>query len=306
MGVRFAPSPTGAFHIGNFRTAWISHMWARRLGVPWVVRFEDIDTPRNVPGARQRQLDELRLLGLVPDRTLLQSEHQNRHWEVFIKFQEAGLLYPCFCSRKTVREAVDASASAPHRSTPAYSGRCRKLKEWPETDLPTLAWRIRRHEEDGRDDFVVARTGTVLDSKGRPERGTFTPAYHWACAIDDYDGDHSLLVRAWDLEEAAEQQRFVHEQLARLEKRKKPVPAIFHCSLITANDGSRLEKRTPGVTLPELFKAGETAEGLIEKFRLSFSGDWDAFKPEKIYGETRKTLAVNELLGHERSMGGDG
>lgn len=295
MSVRFAPSPTGPFHVGNFRTAWISHAWARRLGLPWTVRFENIDKPRNVPGAMERQLEEMAALGLKPDRTLLQSEAHSRHWEVFLKFHGEGLVYPCFCSRKMVRETVEEAASAPHGPVAAYTGKCRDLKEFPETRLPSLAWRIRRPEPDGRGDFVVARTGLSLDSGGLPERETFVPAYHWACAIDDHDGGHALLVRAWDLEEAAGQQRFLHDQLARLEKTGRAAPAIFHCSLVTSNDGTRLEKRTRRVTWDELSQAGESAEGLTGRFRLSFRGDWSAFETAKIFGESRKTLTLAEL-----------
>lgn len=296
MSVRFAPSPTGPFHAGNLRTAWISREWARVLRLPWVVRFENIDEPRNVPGARERQLEVMGLLGLVPDRTSLQSERLNRHWEAFCKFHAAGLVYPCYCSRKTIRETIEASASAPHRPPPAYTGRCRKLKEPPRTNLPSLAWRVRRHDEDGRDDFVVARTGISLDSEGLPARPAFVPAYHWACAVDDYDGDHALLVRAWDLEEAAGQQRFIHGHLAGLEKTERPPPAIFHCSLITADDGHRLEKRTPGASLEEILRGGETPATLVEKFRRSFTGDWNGFAAGRVFGEARRTLTLAELL----------
>jgi len=296
MSVRFAPSPTGAFHIGNFRTAWVSSAWAQKLSLPWVVRFENIDQPRNVPGARERQLEEMKQFGWVPDRTLLQSDFHRRHWEVFLRFYEEGLVYPCFCSRKMIREAVDQSASAPHGAIPSYTGRCRELKEPPETDLPTLAWRIRLPDPTGKDDFVVARTGTELDDSGKPDAATFAPAYHWACAIDDYDGDHALLVRAWDLEEAAVQQRFIHSQLARLEGTNKPPPAIFHASLVTSDDGSRLEKRTISMTLPELLRAGETAASLLKKFKKSFTGDWEAFEPSKIFGEGRKRLGLRDFI----------
>ncbi|HSA58614.1 MAG TPA: glutamate--tRNA ligase family protein [bacterium] len=297
MTVRFAPSPTGTFHAGNLRTAWISREWARVLSLPWSVRFENIDKPRNVPGARERQLEEMKRLGLVPDATALQSDSFERHWTAFLKFLEADLVYPCFCSRKMIRDSVDAAASAPHGPVAAYTGKCRDLNVFPKTTLPTLAWRVRREDATGRDDFVVARTGTALDVRGVPDKDTFAPAYHWACAVDDYDGDHALLVRAWDLEEAAGQQRFLHERLAHLEKSGKPVPAIFHCSLVTADDGHRLEKRTPGASLEEILDAGETPATLVEKFRRSFMGDWGGFEAGKIFGETRRTLALGELLG---------
>src|SRR6185312_17052083 len=98
MSVRFAPSPTGKFHVGNLRTAWISHIFSRYLGQPWIVRFEDIDQPRVVAGALQWQLDDLRKLGMVPDRVLVQSERLARHEALFRDAVAAGQVYPCTCS----------------------------------------------------------------------------------------------------------------------------------------------------------------------------------------------------------------
>jgi hypothetical protein len=85
MGVRFAPSPTGVFHVGNLRTAWISHQWSQKLKLPWVVRFEDIDQPRVIKGSQEKQLADMKSLGLVPDRVYLQSQNRKRHWNLFEK-----------------------------------------------------------------------------------------------------------------------------------------------------------------------------------------------------------------------------
>lgn len=295
MTVRFAPSPTGDFHIGNLRTAWISREWARRLNLPWVVRFENIDEPRNVPGAMERQLSDMKALGLAPDVVQIQSERHERHWDVFSRFFEAGLVYPCVCSRKSIREAVEGASSAPHQPVAGYTGHCRHLQKVPRTDLPTWAWRIRSRDASGRDDFVVARTRPSFGAEGKPDRFSFAPAYHWACAVDDYDDNHALLVRAWDLEEAAAQQRLIHSCLADLEK-QKPFPALFHCALVTADDGNRLEKRTRGASLKEIFEKGETGPSVIQKFERSFCGDWKAFAPEKIFGESLKTLRIGDLI----------
>jgi glutamyl-tRNA synthetase len=297
-GVRFAPSPTGHFHIGNLRTAWVSWEWSRRLKLPWVVRFENIDAPRNVPGARESQTRDMARLGMVPDAQFLQSERAGRHWEVFLRFREAGFIYPCDCSRKEVREAVESAASAPHAPVAAYSGRCRGrdlAKEPLKTNLPSLAWRIRFREDHGGEDFVIARTSTALDASGSPARDSFVPAYHWACALDDADGGYDLLVRAWDLEPAAEQQRHVMRRLFELERKAAQLPAVFHASLVTVDDGSRLEKRTLGVTLAELLTEGETPETLIGKFQSTFTGDWTAFHPCRIFGESARTLPLKSL-----------
>src|SRR5262245_10745589 len=119
MGVRFAPSPTGRLHIGNLRTAWISHWWSKSLGLKWVLRFEDIDKPRNVSGSQEQQLSNLEQLGLIPDEIIVQSQNFERHWQIFVKGVESHKFYPCFCSRK---DLIETLASAPHSKPPTYSG----------------------------------------------------------------------------------------------------------------------------------------------------------------------------------------
>jgi glutamyl-tRNA synthetase len=303
--VRFAPSPTGRFHIGNLRTAWISHEWARAWGEPWVVRFEDIDAPRVMPGAREEQLADMRALGLVPDEIPVQSAAHARHWEVFVRAVREKRVYPCFCSRKDVREALEGAASAPHPvagALPAnYSGRCRGLTELPvpsEHGLPSLAWRFAVEEDPtGRADIIVGRSSPALDDRGLPaERASYAPAYHWACAIDDLDGGYRLLVRAADLAEVVPQHRAIMGWLARSEGREPRFPAVFHTSLVTQNDGHRLEKRTRGVTLGELRDAGFSAERLIELFRRSWRqeliGQWS---PGRVFGEDRERMTLTEL-----------
>src|SRR5262249_45975246 len=91
----------------------------------------------------------------------------------------------------------------------------------------------------------------VARTEGPDYPASFVPAYHWACAIDDFDGGFDLLVRSVDLAPAAVAQRLIQDWLGKLEGRQCQ-PAIFHTSLIVQDDGTRLEKRTKGVTLPEL------------------------------------------------------
>lgn len=287
--VRFAPSPTGRFHVGNLRTAWVSREWAKALGAEWIVRFEDIDAPRIVPGSEGKQLEDLRSLGLVPDGVYRQSERRERHLELFRRAVAERVLYPCFCSRKEVADALRELASASHGELPVYDGRCRKGGEAVPRH-PTVAWRFRAQDESGRNDFIAARTA----SDGDPG-ASFVPAYHWACAIDDLDGGYSLIVRAWDLRPALEPQRFVQRWVEALEGRRRPLPAAFHASLVTAADGSRLEKRTRGVTLEELGNSGIGSERLLACFRKSFEAEAGAFAPERVWGEGRQALSLVDL-----------
>jgi glutamyl-tRNA synthetase len=296
-GVRFAPSPTGRFHIGNLRTAWISREFARALGLPWVVRFEDIDVPRVLAGARESQAEDMAALGLVPDRVEIQSAFRARHWNVFSQAVRSGAVYPCDCSRKDVREAIQGSASAPHGVQPIYSGHCRARKG-TSSGPDSVGWRFAVPEDkSGQSDFVVARTGSRL-----PAESTFVPAYHWACAIDDWDGKHALLVRAHDLAEVAGQHRSIMRWLAGSKgvatSSSSIFPAVFHTSLVTGDSGERLEKRTRGVTLPELVAAGWTAEALEKRFASSFDRSFlSPFAPGKIFGEAGIMLKFRELIG---------
>lgn len=260
--------------------------------------MEDIDAPRVVAGAAERQLADLAELGLAPDEVLLQTARRPRHWELFLEAVRVGVVYPCFCSRKDVVDDLSHAASAPHGQPPLYSGRCRSRPpgEVPRagTRHPTLAWRFRSTADpNGARDFLVARTGPIREGVPLPEETSFTPSYNWACAIDDQEGRHSLLVRAWDLFHVASQQREIQRWLS---DGNVPSPAIFHCALVTGESGERLEKRTRGVTLPELIQARISPQDLARAFEASFAGEARPFAAGELWGERRRALTIGELV----------
>lgn len=289
-GVRFAPSPTGKFHVGNLRTAWISYQLAKLYQLPWVVRFEDIDSPRVVAGAREDQTQDLYKLGLKADLELLQSEFRDRHWSTFKRAVDEKQIYACDCSRKEVQAALSTMASAPHTVAPTYSGRCRTMDGRVLEASETLAWRFKMDDPSGKDDFIIARTSKELDSKGIPHEPSFTPSYHWACAIDDHDGNYDLLVRSSDLRESLAPQRAIQNWLGR----KQSIP-VFHTALVTQNDGRRLEKRTAGVTLLELEEDGIHSQKLIQLFSRSFELKVNSFSIDPMFGEVNQTLSLLQL-----------
>ncbi len=312
MSVRFAPSPTGRFHIGNLRTAWISHKIACLAGLPWALRFEDIDFPRVVPGAREQQLEDLARLGLVADEMVIQSQRHDRHLSLFRAAISSGRIYPCACSRREVVEALERAASAPHGPQPVYHGHCRDLagKEvraaFERDSGGSLAWRFRESAASGAHDFVVGRSGGP-GGAGAFELQAFVPSYNWACAVDDLDGGYRLLVRAADLAQVLEQQREIQRWMLAVGEARgargaaSALPAVFHCALVTADDGTRLEKRTRGVTLPELEARGISPARLAELFAASFETprDLDAtgalLSPGSIGAEPRETMTLSQL-----------
>lgn len=284
-GIRFAPSPTGRFHVGNLRTAWVSWHWARELGEPWVVRFEDIDGPRVLAGAQARQLADLAALGMVPDEVRVQSQSLARHRAVFERAAQIARIYPCRCSRKEVQTALAQIASAPQNeaSPPVYTGHCRPTEtcelRWDPRDSAQIAWRLRNPAGAGERDFIIART----------VNGEFQPAYHWACAIDDFDGAYRWLVRAWDLAPALPLQRRIHDLLAELEG-ARPYPEVFHTALVVAEGGARLEKRTQGITWPELQATGWDRDRLLAAFAASLQE-----RRPMAPGEAQKELFLRAL-----------
>jgi glutamyl-tRNA synthetase len=129
FGVRFAPSPTGAFHLGNLRTAWFAWRFAQKHSVPLSIRWEDIDRERSKPSWIEIQKNDLKKIGIIWQQEFLQSENHHRHREAFDVALKRGQVYPCFCTRQEVQNAVQALASAPQRAGEqrVYSGACRNL-----------------------------------------------------------------------------------------------------------------------------------------------------------------------------------
>jgi glutamyl-tRNA synthetase len=142
---RFAPSPTGALHLGNARTALLAWLHARAAGGAFVMRVEDLDFGRVRPGIMERQLDELRWLGLDwdegpdvggPFAPYVQSERQDRYEAALRRLAERGLLFECTCSRRDIAQAASAppasiQACGPSRRTGAATSPC--ARGWTRT-----------------------------------------------------------------------------------------------------------------------------------------------------------------------------
>lgn len=243
---RFAPSPTGALHLGNLRTALLAWLFARSRGAEFLVRIEDLDRQRSRAEHEQGQLADLRALGLDWDGPVVrQSERGELYAAGLERLRSEGRVYPCWCTRAEIR----AAAEAPHGSLPegAYPGTCREL---------TAAQRAER-ERSGRPPALRLDAGAprveVRDRlRGRVEavvddlvlvRNDGAYAYNLAVVIDDADQGVGEVVRGADLLETTPRQ--VH--LARLLGLADPTYA--HVPLVLGPDGERLAKRHGDVTL---------------------------------------------------------
>lgn len=228
---RFAPSPTGALHLGSLTTAIASYLHARQAGGEWLVRMEDIDPPREVPGAADSILHVLESLGLEWDRSVLyQRTRRDEYAAAAQALLETGAAFRCSCSRKDIR----AVAKVPG----PYPGTCRRGPTRPgptairvrADDRPVsiedhLQGSARRCIAETEGDYVVFRRDGL-------------PAYHLAVVLDDAYQGVTDIVRGVDLLDSA----FVHVHLQRL--LGLPSPDYWHLPVVTNASGQKLSKQT--------------------------------------------------------------
>lgn len=258
---RFAPSPSGDLHLGNLRTALLAWMWARLTGRRFVLRIEDIDRVRS--GSAQRQIDELRALGIDWDgEVLIQSSRAKFHDEAVKTLLRDGYAFECFCSRKDIREA----ASAPHVPPGHYPGTClhlsaseiaQKREEFAaEGRRPALRLKAPVSEWTVYDEYFGEFTGPV--DHFVIQRSDGAPAYNLAVVIDDAFQGVDQVVRGDDLLSQSPGQAVLARLLG------YPKVSYAHVPLVLAQSGARLAKRDGAVTIEELSERGVTIAQIIE------------------------------------------
>jgi glutamyl-tRNA synthetase len=254
---RFAPSPTGALHLGNLRTALASWLSAKAQGGRWIIRVEDVDGPRCDAATAEAQLRDLTALGMESDNeaVIWQSQRSSAYRAALALLHEGGDLYPCACTRRDLQRL----ASAPHAEDGLrpYDGVCRD-RVWEGFDA-ALRFRLPGGPVDWGDlllgpqrDDPAALTGDPLLFR---RDGVF--AYHLAVVVDDGEQGATEVVRGADLRSVTATQIRLQEAL------DLPRPAYAHLGLVTAPDGSRLGKRGGALGLDGLHARGIGVEALI-------------------------------------------
>lgn len=244
---RFAPSPTGPLHQGSLVAAVGSWLYARAAGGRWLVRMEDLDTPRVIPGSADEILAALRLYGLEWDGAVLwQSARLSAYEQSIIRLREAGLAYDCACSRSDLQRASSAPASGDPTDALVYPGTCRR-------GLPGRAPRAVRFVAPVEEiAFVDAVCGphaeSVAASTGdfvvRRADGLF--AYQLAVVVDDAAQGVNQVVRGADLLASTARQIALQRALG------FPQPEYAHLPLVTGSDGAKISKRDGALPLPAL------------------------------------------------------
>lgn len=222
---RFAPSPTGPLHFGSLLAAFGSWLMARRAGGAWLVRVEDIDPPREVPGAADDQLRTLERFGLVPDEPVLrQSERDAPYREALERLLADGDAFECHCSRSDL-----ATSGGVHRACVAGARRTDPAVRLLVPDGTVIAFDDRVHGAVEQD---VARE--VGDFVLRRADGPW--AYQLAVVVDDDAQAITEVVRGADLLDSTARQIFLQQRLG------LPTPRHAHLSLVVDADGRKLSK----------------------------------------------------------------
>ena len=232
---RFAPSPSGELHFGSLIAALGSYLQARSQQGRWLVRIEDIDPPREVPGAATTILQQLEHYGLHWDGDVLwQSQRHEAYREALAFLQQQGLSYYCTCTRSRIQQIGGF-----------YDGHCRTLNHGPENAAlrfvqrhPVLSFEDKLHgrliadEQLACEDFIIHRRDGLF-------------AYNLAVVVDDNFQGVSEIVRGADLIEPTVRQISLYQQFG------WTVPDYVHLPLVLNEKGAKLSKQNHAPALPQ-------------------------------------------------------
>jgi glutamyl-Q tRNA(Asp) synthetase len=271
---RFAPSPTGRLHLGHAWSAIQAHDRAKSEGGRFLLRIEDTDVTRSRPEHVAGIIADLEWLGLGWDEMSVQSGRLALYDAALDRLRDAGLAYPCFCTRAEIARELAASLHAPHGPDgPLYPGTCRAIDSATRVQRmasEAFAWRLDAAEAARR---AGAMTWTdelagmmpvdprllgdlVLKGKDRPA------SYHLAVVVDDAAQGITHVVRGRDIMPSTHAHRLLQAVLG------LPEPVYRHHSLVLDAEGNRLAKRHGAPTLADWRAEGMDGIALVERLRV--------------------------------------
>jgi glutamyl-tRNA synthetase len=290
MRVRFAPSPTGALHIGGARTALYNWLQATGQGGTFVLRIEDTDRARSTPENVEQILDALRWLKLDYDEgPIFQSQQADRHREALAQLLADGHAYHSNATADDVKAYKEQHGSGRgFRGQPEESGAVRlRYPDAGETGFDDVIRGEIRFPNVSRDDPVIARAdGTVL--------------YNFAVAVDDLDARISHVIRGEDHISNTPTQLLVFEALG-----EQP-PRYAHLPLLHGPDGRKLSKRHGADSVQELRAAGylpEAVNNYIALLGAGFAADEEHFSMDELAQRFRlERVSKNPAVFDEKKL----
>ncbi|MFZ0091963.1 MAG: glutamate--tRNA ligase [Solirubrobacteraceae bacterium] len=290
MRFRFAPSPTGALHIGGARTALYNWLLARGQGGTLVLRIEDTDRERSTPGNVEQILDALRWLNLDFDEgPVFQSQRAARHAEVLDQLLTGGYAYHCTATAQDVRaykaqHGTDRGFRGEHEAAGAVRLR---VPDDGETIVHDIIRGDTRFPNASLDDPVIARADS-------------SALYNFAVAVDDLDAGITHVVRGEDHLSNTPKQLLVLAALG------AAAPQYAHLPLLLGPDGRKLSKRHGAASVQELRDAGylpEAVDNYIALLGAGFASDEEFFTlPELAQRFRLDRVSKNPAIFDERKL----
>ena len=238
---RFAPSPTGPLHLGSLVAALGSYLVAKSAGGRWLLRMEDLDLPRVVPGIADDMLCTLETLGFEWDGEVLYQSRRSEYYRAAAQeLIRRGLAYACGCTRSEIAQL----ASAPHEEGLIYPGICR---EGLPPEKVERALRVKVYDEViSFDDGIMGHYSQHLTASCGDfviHRADGPYAYHLAVVVDDAASGVNQVVRGADLLSSTPRQMYLQRIF------DYPTPCYGHLPLVTGPEGAKLSKRDHAVSL---------------------------------------------------------
>jgi len=232
---RFAPSPTGPLHFGSLIAAVASYLDAKAHDGRWLLRIEDLDTPRTLAGASDAILNSLEAFGFEWDEDVVYQSQRTELYEKYLDTLKSGdLVYPCSCSRKEIADSAIQGVDGV-----IYPGTCR---HGPAKEKPAKAWRVRIYPETiAFEDSVQGHieqnmAQDIGDFVLKRADGLF--AYQLAVIVDDAEQRITHVVRGADLLDSTPRQIYLQQLL------ELPTPQYLHVPVATNAAGEKLSKQT--------------------------------------------------------------
>jgi glutamyl-tRNA synthetase len=274
--VRFAPSPTGYLHVGGLRTALYNYLFARKNKGTFVLRIEDTDRSRYVPGAVENLMNTLKLCGLEydegPDKggefgPYIQSERLELYKKHAFELMDKGYAYPCFCSPETLEKMREEQIK--RGETPKYDGRCRNIppeeaKKRMESEPYVIRMKMPQEGETTFRDIIrgeISIPNEMVDDQILIKTDGY-PTYHLANVVDDHYMQITHVIRGEEWLPSVPK----HVTLYRMFGWE--LPQFAHLPLLLNPDRSKLSKRQGDVAVEDYLRKGYLPEALVNFIAL--------------------------------------
>lgn len=273
---RFAPSPTGPLHLGSLLAALVSYLDARRRGGSWLVRIEDLDPPREQPGASDAILRSLEAHGLHWDESVrFQSQRSEAYEAALDQLARQDQLFWCRCSRRQLTGCE------------VYPGNCRACRQ-PRTDA-AMRWQvpdtIERFSDRYQGEQSVDLAGALGDVVLRRRDGPF--AYQLAVVVDDLDQGITEVVRGIDLLDSTPWQQALCRTLG------ATAPDYAHFPVLVGDNGQKLSKQNQAPALDDR-RASANLQWALHKLGVAVALD----HPALMLAEAQQNWSGRSLIGH--------